>query len=348
MTISIAVIKILSLATISFLFALFSTPALTHFLYNYKLGKKIRQKKVPLFFKLHRHKAGTPSMGGIIIWGTVLILAVLFALLPKIIPNQKIALLNFLSRRETLLPLGALIITAVLGLIDDFLSIVGFGKHKAGIKFRYKIFLYLIVGLWGALWFYCKLNWNIIHIPLNGDIFLGWLFIPFFTLVSVGSAFAVNEIDGLDGLAGGVLLTNFAAFLAIAFSIGKYDLAGLCAVIVGALIAFLWFNIPPARFFMGDTGSMSLGIILAIIAFYLKSSLLLPIIGLILVAEAFSVILQMASKKIRGKKILLSAPLHHHLEARGWPEAKIVMRFWIISMICSMLGLVLMLLDKTL
>lgn len=345
--ISITVIKIFILATLSFLTALFSTPILTHFLYHYKLRKQIRQKNAPQFFQLHQHKQGTPAMGGIIIWGTVLILAVLFSLLPKLTNILWLSRLNFLSRGETLLPLGALITAAMIGLADDYLSIIGFGKDKLGVRFRYKIFLYVLIALWGALWFYFKLDWDIIHIPFNGDISLGWLFIPFFVLIITATSFAVNETDGLDGLAGGVLLTNFAAFGAIAFTAGKYDLASFCAVIAGALIAFLWFNIPPARFFMGDTGSMALGVVLGIIAFYLKASLLLPIISFVLVVEAGSVLLQILSKKMRNKKIFLSSPLHHHLEARGWPESKIVMRFWIISMVCSMVGLILVLLDRT-
>src|SRR3989339_126562 len=345
---SLLIIKIFALATISCLVALALTPLLNRVLSHYKLGKKIRQKETPLYFNLHRHKAGTPTMGGIVIWGTTLILAVLLALLAKISGNPIFDHLNFLNRQETLLPLGALVTAAMVGLVDDFLSLLGFGGHQYGVKFRYKIFLYILIALWGALWFYYKLDWDIIHLPFDGDLRLGWLFIPFFVLVTVGTSFAVNETDGLDGLAGGVLLTNFAAFGAIAFASQKCDLAALCAVIAGALIAFLWFNVPPAKFFMGDTGSMSLGTALAIIAVYLKASLVLPVIGVVLVAEAGSVIIQLWSKKFRGKKVFLSSPLHHHLEAKGWSESKIVMRFWMISMIASMIGLILILMDRTL
>src|SRR3990167_5601354 len=344
---SLLVIKIFTLTTVSFLLALLSAPLLTHFLYNYRLGKKIRQKGAPLYYKLHQHKGGTPTMGGIIIWGTTLILSVIFALLGKLTAIPELAYLNFLSRSETLLPLGALIASAMVGLVDDYLAIIGFGKDKIGVRFRYKILLYLAIALWGALWFYFKLDWDIIHIPFNGDLSLGLLFIPYFILVIVATGFAVNETDGLDGLAGGVLLTNFAAFGAIAFASGKYDLASFCAVIAGALLAFLLFNIPPARFFMGDTGSMALGTLLGVIAFYLKSVFVLPVIGMILVLEALSVILQLASRKFRGKKLFLSSPLHHHFEVKGWQEPKIVMRFWLISLVCSMLGLILVLLDRT-
>ncbi len=343
---TLAVIKIFLLATISFLTALFTTPLLTYFLYHYKLGKQIRQS-APLYYDLHKHKSGVPGMGGIVIWGTTLLLAILFAALALIFPDTPLRLLNFLSRSETLLPLGALVAAALIGLADDFLSVIGFGKNREGIRFKYKFLLYTLIALWGALWFYFKLDWDIIHIPFNGDLRLGLLFIPFFILVIVATSFSVNETDGLDGLAGGVLLTNFAAFGAIAFVSGKYELAAFCAVIAGALLAFLWFNIPPARFFMGDTGSMALGTVLGVIAFYLKSVFLLPVIGLVLVAEALSVILQIASRKFRGKKLFLSSPLHHHFEVKGWQESKIVMRFWLISLVCSMAGLILALLDRT-
>ncbi|HCA66692.1 MAG: Phospho-N-acetylmuramoyl-pentapeptide-transferase [Parcubacteria group bacterium GW2011_GWC2_44_17] len=344
--ITVEVIKIFLLATIAFLIALSGTPLLTYFLYHYKLGKQIRQS-APIYFALHKHKSGVPSMGGIMIWSVTLLLAILFAILPRIFEDTSLDFLNFLSRSETLLPLGALVAAALIGLLDDFLSVIGFGGKKEGIRFRYKFILYTLIALWGALWFYFKLDWDIIHIPFDGDISLGLWFIPFFILVIVATSFAVNETDGLDGLAGGVLLTNFAAFGAIAFVSGKYELASFCAVIAGALLAFLWFNIPPARFFMGDTGSMALGTLLGVIAFYLKSVFVLPVIGMILVLEALSVILQLASRKFRGKKLFLSSPLHHHFEVKGWQEPKIVMRFWLISLVCSMLGLILVLLDRT-
>lgn len=342
-----AVIKIFFLTTAAFLMALLSTPLLTYFLYKYRLGKRIRQKNTPVYFSLHQHKQGTPTMGGIVIWGTTLILTILFALIGDLTSLPFISKLNFLSRSETLLPLGALIAAAMIGLVDDYLTIIGFGKHHAGVQFRYKILLYLLIALWGALWFYFKLDWDVIHIPFREDMVLGLLFIPYFILVITAMGFAVNETDGLDGLAGGVLLTNFAAFGAIAFVSGKYDLAAFCGVISGALLAFLWFNVPPARFFMGDTGSMALGTVLGVIAFYLKATLLLPIIGFVLLVEAGSLLLQIFWRKVRGGKLLLSAPLHHHLEAKGWSEAKIVMRFWLISLVCSMVGLILILLDRT-
>ena len=213
---------------------------------------------------------------------------------------------------------------------------------------RHRIFLYGLIALVGALWFYFKLDWSSIHIPFVGLWDLGWWFIPFFMLVIIATGFSVNETDGLDGLVGGVLLLAFAAFGTLAFIQGRFDLAVFCVTIVGALAAFLWFNIYPARFFMGDTGAMSLGVALGVIAMFTNSALFLPVIGIVLVAESASVILQVLSKKIRHRKIFLSAPLHHHLEAKGWPEPKIVMRFWVISGVAAVIGLILALADKTL
>jgi len=177
---------------------------------------------------------------------------------------------------------------------------------------------------------------------------LGWWYIPVFIIVIVSTAFSVNETDGLDGLAGGTLLGSFMVYGVLSFLTGRYDLAAFCGVISGALLAFLWFNINPARFYMGDTGSMSLGITLGVIAMLTNTALILPIIGLIFVIESLSVIIQVLSKKIRhGRKVFLSAPIHHHLEAKGWSEPKIVMRFWVIAAVSGALGVCLFLLDHS-
>jgi phospho-N-acetylmuramoyl-pentapeptide-transferase len=197
----------------------------------------------------------------------------------------------------------------------------------------------------GALWFYFKLDWNMLHVPFFGDVFLGWFAVPLFMFILVATSFSVNQTDGLDGLAGGTLLTAFGALGAIAFLQGRFHLAAFCGVLIGALLAFLWFNIHPARFFMGDTGSMSLGITLGVIAILTNTILLLPVMGLIFVLEALSTIMQMLSKRLFHKKIFLSAPIHHHLEAIGWSEPKIVMRFWVISVVSAGFGVVIFLLD---
>lgn len=343
------VIRILFLATLAFVFTILWTPLLTHFLYKYKLGKQIRNNGgTPLFSKMHAHKAGTPTMGGLLVWVTVLLFSLFFYYLAKYLPCDFCQSLNFLSRQETLLPLGALVATAIVGLFDDWLDVRGRGVFGGGgLTMGYRLIVYTLIAIVGALWFYFKLDWTVLHVPFLGSFEIGWWYIPFFILVIVGTAFSVNEIDGLDGLAGGTLLTSFAAYGVIAFALGRYDLAAFCGVIIGALLAFLWFNINPARFFMGDTGAMSLGVTLGIISMLTNYALLLPVIGFLFVAESLSVILQSGSKKIIGKKIFLSAPIHHHFQAKGWSEPKIVMRFWVIAGVTMAIGLIIFLLDKS-
>ncbi len=341
------IIKIFLLTTIAFVITISWTPLLTHFLYKYKLGKKIRSMdEAPIYSKLHQAKSGTPTMGGILIWLTTLFVILLFFVLAEIIDIEFIKRLNFLTRPETLLPLGALVASAIVGLFDDVLNIRGIGSNGVGLRIRYKLILYTLIAIFGAYWFFFKLDWTTLHIPFMGNFDIGIWYIPVFIFVIVATAFSVNETDGLDGLAGGTLLAAFGAFGAIAFAQGKVELAAFCGVIVGALLAFLWFNINPARFFMGDTGSMSLGVTLGIVAMLTNTALLLPIIGLILVIESMSVIIQTVSKKLFKRKVFLSSPIHHHLEAKGWPEPKIVMRFWIISGVTAVIGVILFLIDR--
>ncbi|KKT35901.1 MAG: Phospho-N-acetylmuramoyl-pentapeptide-transferase [Parcubacteria group bacterium GW2011_GWA2_44_12] len=342
-----SVIQIGVLGTCSFFVATALTPLVTHFLYKYKIGKQIRGAgHTPIFSALHEKKRGTPTMGGILIWGTVLIVTFSFAFISTLVAPHPIAKLDFFVRSETFLPLGMMIFAALIGLIDDLWGIKGKGKNEDGIRFRYKIVWYLLIGLVGGLWFFYKLNWDVVTIPLMGTYAIHGWYIPLFMFIITATGVSVNETDGLDGLAGGVLLCAFVAFGAIAFATGKVNLAALCAVISGALLSFVWFNIPPARFYMGDTGSMALGVTLGVIAMLTNSLFLLPIIGIIFVAEALSVILQILSRRLRnGKKIFKSAPLHHHLEAIGWSEPKIVMRFWVISGVFSVLGIIIALID---
>ncbi|MBU0732161.1 phospho-N-acetylmuramoyl-pentapeptide-transferase [Patescibacteria group bacterium] len=342
---SFQMIKIFFLTTLAFIVAIMFTPALSHFLYKYKLGKQIRSgDEAPVYSKLHEKKSGTPTMGGILIWGTALVL-ILFFYVGSVFEIPVISEFNFLSRAQTLLPLGVLIVTALVGLIDDLIDIKKIYTNGGGFRLRHRFLLYTVIVTIASLWFYYKLDWDVIHVPFVGNFEIGWWYIPIFVIVVIATAFSVNETDGLDGLAGGVLLTSFGAYGAIAFAMGRYDLAAFCGVIAGALLAFLWFNIYPARFIMGDTGAMALGVTLGIIAMLTNYTLLLPVIGFILVIESLSVILQVGSKKIRKKKIFLSAPIHHHLEAKGWPEPKIVMRFWVISGVMAVIGFILFLLD---
>ena len=342
------IIKIIFLSTCAFIFTVLWAPILINFLYKHKLGKKIRNNgETPVFSKLHAHKAGTPTMGGILIWGTLFIFISLFYYLSLLFPNSVIAHFNFLSQKETLLPLGALMATALIGLFDDWLDVSGKGVlGGGGLKMRHRLFIYTLIAIIGALWFYFKLDWTLIHIPFFGYFNISWWYIPVFIFVIVATSFSVNETDGLDGLAGGTLLTAFTSYGIISFVMGRYDLATFCAVIVGALLAFLWFNIQPARFYMGDTGSMSLGVTLGVIALLTNNVLLLPLIGFIFVAESLSVIIQIFFRKVKKKKFFLSAPIHHHFQACGWPEYKVVMRFWLISAVSASVALMIFLLDK--
>jgi phospho-N-acetylmuramoyl-pentapeptide-transferase len=335
-----ALIKIFSLATIAFIVAIALTPIFTTFVYKHKFGKKIRAEgDTPFYTKLHEKKNGTPTMGGILIWVTVIALAVIFWFLDRIAHIEFFHRLNFLTRQQTLLPLGALAATAILGLFDDYLGIKGIGGGKGGgLRMRHRLLFYTLVAVVGAYWFYEKLGFDILHIPGLGDLVIGVWIVPLFIFVVIATSFSVNQTDGLDGLAGGVLAIAFLSYGLIAFLQGRFELAALAGVIGGALLAFLWFNIFPARFFMGDTGAMSMGTVLAVMAFLTNSVAVLPLIGFVLVLESGSTLLQLSFRKLFRKKLFLSSPLHHHFEAAGWPETKVTMRFWVIAVVFALVG----------
>ncbi len=340
MSITQALIKIFSLATIAFVVAISLTPLFTNFVFKHKFGKKIRADgDTPYFTKMHEKKAGTPTMGGILIWLTTMGMAAVFWFLDRVMHWDFFHGLNFLTRQQTLLPLGALFATALLGLFDDYLGVKGIGGGKGGgLRMRYRLLFYTFVAVVGAYWFYYKLQFDILHIPGFGNFAIGAWYIPLFIFVVIATSFSVNQTDGLDGLAGGVLGIAFLSYGLIALLQGRFELAALAGVISGSLLAFLWFNIFPARFFMGDTGAMSLGTVLAVIAFLTNSVMVLPLIGLVLVLESGSTLLQYFWRKVLGIKLLLSSPIHHHFEARGWPETKVTMRFWVIAVVGALIG----------
>ena len=339
------VVRIFTVATLAFFVTLALTPLWMKILYKYRLGKQLRTEGAPIFNQLHQAKEGTPTMGGVLIWFTVVVLTLVFWYLSKFADGfwSKV---NFFSRGQTWLPLGALVVAAVVGLADDFLGVLRIGPKGGGLNMRYRLLLYALVAIGGAWWFYFKLDFNSINIPFLGDFTIGWWYIPFFIFVIVATSFSANETDGLDGLAAGVFLTMFAAYAAIAFDQGRMDLVVFIAAIMGSLVAFLWFNIFPARFFMGDTGSMSLGVVLGVIAMLTNTPFLLIPIGALFIIESGSVIIQLTSKKLRGKKIFLSTPVHHHFEAKGWPETQVTMRFWTISVVGAIIGLIIFLVDS--
>lgn len=341
---TLQVIKVMITIVTSFLFAFFFTPFLIAALKKYHLVKRVEKKDRPIFNRLHHHKEGTPTMGGILVWGTVVIVMFFFLLVSKIGKGTYLMDLNFLSRGQTLLPLGAMVASAFLGAVDDIFGIFKKGTHKAGLRVREKVVLYTLIASFGAWWFYFKLDWDLIKVPFLGNFYIDFWYLPVFIFIIVATAFSTNETDGLDGLAGGVLMIAFSALGVVAFMQGKVDLAAFCGAIIGALLAFLWYNIYPARFFLGDTGSMGLGVTLGIIAMLTNTALLLPFIAFILVLESLSVLIQVTSKKLFGRKVFLSTPIHHHFEAKGWHESQITMRFWTISALMAAVGLIIYLL----
>lgn len=339
-------VKVLLLSSFAFLAAFAITPAVRTLLIKYGVRKQIRASDAaPIYSALHQKKEGTPTMGGAIIWFSVIGLAFLIALLANLFDGFW-GYLNFVSRAETYLPLAAMALAAGVGFLDDLLGVRRIGAHGGGLRVSRKLILYVAIAALGALWFYFRLDWDVLYIPLWGNVVIGWWYAPFFIFVVAATAFSANEADGLDGLLGGVMLFAYLAMTVVAFALGRFELATLSGVISGAILAFLWFNIYPAQFFMGDTGSMALGITLGVIAMLTNTALFLPFFASILVLESYSVIVQLLSKKIRGKKIFLSTPIHHHFEALGWPESKVTMRFWIISAAIAMAGLAIFFLSR--
>ena len=336
------VVRIFMVASLAFFVNLIFTFFWTKILYKYfRPGKEIEKANAPIFSGLHRKKEGTPTMGGLPIWVTVTLLTIFFWFLSYTVDGFW-SRVNFLSRGQTLLPLGCLILAGLVGMADDMLGIF----RREGFRMRQRLALFMLVAILGAWWFFFKLEFNSVNIPFIGDIVIGWWYIPFFLFVIIGTAFSADITDGLDGLSGGVFLTIFGAQAAIAFDQGHMDMVVFISAIMGALVAFLWFNIYPAKFFMGDTGAMALGFLVGVVAMLTNTPFLLPIIAIIFVIESLSDIIQLASKKLLGKKVFLSAPIHHHFEALGWPETQVTMRFWMVSAMGAILGLIIFLVDS--
>jgi phospho-N-acetylmuramoyl-pentapeptide-transferase len=346
------VVKVLIPAILAFIIGIGITPVLTRYFYKHKLWKKSSRVSndnpeavSAEFAKLHNtaQEVSTPRVGGTIIWLAVLICIFIFYVLSLIFPTDILTKLNFLSRNQTVVPLAAFIMAALIGLTDDFIQIFGNGSFaKDSISYRkIKIWSLTLIGFLVSLWFYFKLGKTILHIPFDGNINLGIWFIPFFIIVMLAT-FSGSVIDGMDGLAGGVMACIFTAYSVIAFFHNQIDLASFCAVVAGAILAFLWFNVPPARFYLGETGIMGLTVALSVVAFLTNTVFFLPIIALPLVITSASVIIQTRVYKwFNHKRVFRIAPLHHHFEALGWSREKIVMRYWIISIVCAIFGAVL-------
>ncbi len=341
-------IKLLAVAITAFFIAIAITPLVIRLLRKFGVKKQIRDAaSAPVMSALHAKKEGTPTMGGVIIWGSVL-LTTLIMLVASRIFGGIYENLNFLSRAETYLPLTAMMIAAIVGLVDDILGVLRIGPKGGGLAVKHKLIMYALIGALGAWWFYSpqNLDWHVLSIPFLGTVDIGWWYIPIFIFIITASAFSANETDGLDGLLAGVSIFAFGALGVIAFVLGRYDLAAMTGAIIGAMIAFLWNNVYPTKFFMGDTGSMAIGITMGVISLLTNTVFLLPLFALVMVVESFSVIIQLIHKKVLKKKLFLSTPIHHHFEAKGMPESQITMRFWIISGVASVAGLIIFFLDR--
>ncbi len=346
-------VKIFVPTIVAFVIGMGITPVITHYLYKWELWKKVSVQKTTdgreatITNKLHGDEIRkTPRMGGVIVWGSVVLTTVMVSLMALLLPTEALTKLSFLSRNQTWLPLFTLVAASLVGLVDDAFVVKGRGTFVGGgLSLRKRIGVVFLLALIGGLWFYFKLGVTGIVIPFDGTLVLGAFFIPFFILVML-AVYSGGIIDGVDGLAGGVFMIMFSAYGVIAYAQNQVDLATFCMVIVGSLLVFLWFNIPPARFFLSETGTMGLTTTLTVIAFLTGQVLLLLIIALPLVLTTASVIIQLASKKFRnGKKVFLVAPLHNHFIALGWPTYKVTMRYWVFSVICAVTGIVLVLIS---
>ncbi|MBY0539019.1 hypothetical protein K2P56_01105 [Patescibacteria group bacterium] len=343
-------LKVFIPAVATFWIGIALAPILTHYLYKYKIWKKKPGKTAfdgtaaVVFGKLREEtETKTPRMGGILIWASVAFTTFGLWLLAQFAPSDVTAKLDFLTRDQTWIPLTTLLLGAIVGLINDILDVTD-PRGEKGIPLSTRLTFVATLSLFIGWWFYEKLDVTSISNPFGPNLEIGWLIIPLFMAVSL-FLYASGVIDGIDGLSGGVFSSIFFAYAFIAFSLGQINLAAFCAALVGGILAFLWFNVPPARFWMTETGSMGLTLTIAVVAFMTdtlgegKGLTALPIIAFLLVATVFSNIIQVLSKKFRnGKKVFKIAPLHHHFEAIGWPGYKVTMRYWILSIIFSILG----------
>lgn len=273
----------------------------------------------------HASKTGTLTMGGLIIFVAVFLVTLPF---------------NVAGRLSILLPLGVMVGSGILGAVDDLLSLLD--TRTRGLASRFKFGWLLLISTVAALVLFLFFNLRSIYVPFAGKFDIGLWYLPIAIIAILGSANALNLTDGLDTLAGGTGAIAFTAYGVIAFLQGQQFLVTFCFTVVGATLAFLWFNAHPARVFMGDTGSLALGATLATVALMTGHWLLLPVVGVVFVMEAGSVLLQVTYFKIAGgKRLFLMTPLHHHFELKGWSEPQVTLRFWLLGMIGAILGIAL-------
>jgi phospho-N-acetylmuramoyl-pentapeptide-transferase len=318
----------LTLGTIAFLLAVIWGRPLINLLKQLKIGKGIRVEGPTT----HQVKTGTPTMGGLMI------------IIPVLVINGVLNIANVMGftliGQSILVPLGVLIAFGTLGAIDD---LIGVKVFPTGMLGRYKLLWQIVFALVTAMFLHYALELRSIAIPgISQKIDIGWLYIPVAVFIIVGTSNAVNLTDGLDGLAGSIAAVAFAAYGVIAFLQGQIWLVAFVFTVVGATLAFLWYNAHPAELFMGDTGSLAIGATLAVVALMTGQWLLLPVVGFVFMAEAISVILQVSFFKLTGgKRLFRMTPIHHHFELLGWSETHVTQRFWLVGILSAMLGIAL-------
>ena len=346
---TINLIAILLPSLLTFIIGIFISFPITKWLYKNKIWKKtnvkmtIDGKVAEISARLHNDEnVKTPRMGGLMVWLSVISTACVFYILHKVFDISFIEKLDFTSRSQTWIPLFSLVFGGILGAIDD-LSVVEFFKKKGnyiggGLSLRVRLFFVFLISLFIAYWFIYKLGMNSVQIPFYGDLFLSPGLFAFILIIMMLATYSGGVIDGVDGLSGGVMMAIYSAYGVIALIRDQLDIATLCFVIASGILAFLWFNIPPAKFYLSETGMTPLLITIVVIAYLVDGVAYLPVIAFVLYVTVASVILQLLSKKFRGKKIFLVAPIHHHFEAIGWPNYKVTMRYWIVAYLCALLG----------
>jgi len=346
------VIKIMIASVLAFIVGILATPFFSDWLYKNEFWKKasvpktLDGKEATLTQAIHQdHVRRVPRLGGLLVWGSVTFVAVLLAVVSFFADTEFFRQITFLSRNQTWLPLATLIVGGLVGAVDDYMVCRDAGTHVGGgLSLKTRLLHVTLVALFAGWWFYVKLGITAVAIPFTAPIVLGPLIVALFVIVMLG-LYSGGIIDGVDGLAGGLYAIMYGAFGAIAFYHNQYDLAALSMAVAGALLAFLWFNIPPARFYLSETGTMGLSMTLVVISFLTDSVVVLPIIALPLVVTSASAIIQLLSKRFRnGKKVFLIAPLHNHFQALGWPATKVTMRYWVIGAMCAILGVIIALL----
>jgi phospho-N-acetylmuramoyl-pentapeptide-transferase len=353
--------RVLTYSSLAFLMALWLAPSFINLLVWLKFWKK-RSRTVDSsggelvvtkkFYEENEEKRKIPRAGGLLIWVTAIVFAVFFWLVFKIEVNETTQFLNFVSRAETFIPIGTLFFASMFGFVDDALATMENGGNyfAGGLKLSQRLLLVTVLSIAIGLWFFFKLNitrftvpggiidLTNIQIPYLFTFSAPWLIIPI-TVVVLLAMWGGSVIDGFDGLAAGVFIPLYLCFAALSFTDGFYNIATFLMVVTGAMTAYLWYNIPPAKFYMGDTGSIGLLLTIGVVAFLIDKIYVLSIAGFILFLTEFSNIVQIFSKKVFKRKFFLAAPLHHHFEAKGWLRHQVTMRYWLISIITSILGL---------